>query len=72
MKFQGQVPYCGPYPSPPSRGAWIEMLGIEKPKEGPGGGAPPPGGGGFNINTPAQALTAARSPPSRGAWIEIK
>ena len=56
--------------SPPSRGAWIEMLH--------GGGlredlrpSPPSRGAWIEIGIKYDISSYAESPPSRGAWIEI-
>ena len=56
--------------SPPSRGAWIEIVaakyGVNKPE------SPPSRGAWIEIVTdPVSGGTYAGSPPSRGAWIEI-
>ena len=56
--------------SPPTRGAWIEiMIVIFRPKGGEG--RPPHGGRGLKYNVRQHTRETLKSPPTRGAWIEM-
>ena len=55
--------------SPPSRGAWIEIL--LRSVCAAQAGRPLRGGRGLKWLTLITAPTKGASPPSRGAWIEI-
>ena len=57
-------------PSPPSRGAWIEMSLFSRGST-TGSGRPPRGGRGLKSGYGTSAGFCPPSPPSRGAWIEI-
>ena len=57
--------------SPPSRGAWIEIL-IVVQIPGPGPSSPPSRGAWIEMRGPETRTSTAASPPSRGAWIEIE
>ena len=58
-----------PTPSPPSRGAWIEILVNALSHHGPQ--SPPSRGAWIEIAVAGIKSHALPSPPSRGAWIEI-
>ena len=57
--------------SPPSRGAWIEIV-IVSGVEWMQSSRPPRGGRGLKLHTLSTARPPTASPPSRGAWIEIR
>ena len=56
--------------SPPSRGAWIEML-IVAGLMISAGVSPPSRGAWIEIRNSRFFVSLKKSPPSRGAWIEI-
>ena len=56
--------------SPPSRGAWIEILCHKCVTHGLFR-RPPRGGRGLKSYTRMVGIDTLKSPPSRGAWIEI-
>ena len=56
--------------SPPSRGAWIEIV-IVSGVEWMQSSRPPRGGRGLKLYPRVSTEEQAKSPPSRGAWIEI-
>ena len=59
-----------PTPSPPSRGAWIEMS-IDARLDKLISSRPPRGGRGLKFIPVCFRFLSIMSPPSRGAWIEI-
>ena len=58
-------------PSPPSRGAWIEITIMRFRKTRPPR-SPPSRGAWIEIPPQRTQTHWAESPPSRGAWIEIR
>ena len=56
--------------SPPSRGAWIEILYLGEAKAGYRR-SPPSRGAWIEMNSRSRGLLLKSSPPSRGAWIEM-
>ena len=57
-------------PSPPSRGAWIEIVSSRRART-PSRASPPSRGAWIEIQTEKDLRENTRSPPSRGAWIEM-
>ena len=70
LKYQGVDWGWFPDPSPPTRGAWIEIV---PPRQGPNvlHRRPPHGGRGLKWHPLTPSLWPPPSPPTRGAWIEI-
>ena len=56
-------------PSPPTRGAWIEMIRVLEAAEVCV--SPPTRGAWIEIPSALVTSGAGRSPPTRGAWIEM-
>ena len=69
MKYFPALEYVHFRASPPSRGAWIEIVdfGVDDVRHW----SPPSRGAWIEMAIPELVLSLPKSPPSRGAWIEM-
>ena len=70
MKYVDGVGCLCRLPSPPSRGAWIEIRRLSSGLM-PESPSPPSRGAWIEMQISGQVGLSYQSPPSRGAWIEI-